>query len=202
MGIKEVALFPTAISYEQRQSLYRLLENSSIERIPFVHLRSDMEIPEIDYLVNRFKTEIFNIHSSNSLHPFTADLSKYARQIYLETQFNLLKDEELNRFGGICLDVSHLRDFKTFEPELHEFYLELLKKYPCGCGHISAVNYLPHYYASGKHWHFSRHKYYWLWQFNYLKQYKNILPPLLALELENDIVEQLKAKEYIEKILS
>lgn len=200
--IKEIALFPTYINYDERQKLYRLLESSTIEKIPFVHLRNDMEIPEIDYLVRRFKTEIFNIHGKNPLYPFNIDLSKYAKRIYLETQIVVPPEEEFKRFAGVCLDVSHLRDFKTFSPEKHRRYLELLKKYPCGCGHISAINYLPHYYRLGKNWCFSQHRFYWLHQFNYIKQYKNILPPLMALELENDIPQQLKAKEYIEKILT
>jgi len=202
LKVEEIALFLTAINYDERQELYHLLEKSSINKIPFVHLRNDMEVPEIDYLAQRFKTEIFNIHGSNSLYPFTMDLSKYARQIYLETQFHLLKEEEIKHFAGICLDASHLRDFKTFKPELHAHYLELLNKYPCDCGHISAINYLPHFYRKGRRWHFSRHRYHWLWQFNYLKKYKDILPRLMALELENDIPEQLKAKQYIEKILA
>jgi len=202
LGIKEIAAFLTAIGYEERQKLYKLLEGSTIEKISFVHLRNDMEIPEIDYLVRRFKTEIFNIHGKNPLYPFNIDLSKYAKRIYLETQIVVPPEEEFKRFAGVCLDVSHLRDFKTFDPAKHGRYLELLKKYPCKCGHISAINYLPHYYRLGKKWGFSRHRYYWLHQFNYIKQYKNILPPLMALELENDISQQLKAKKYIEKILA
>ena len=202
LKIKEIALFPTDINYDERQKLYGLLENSSIDRIPFVHLRSDMEIPEIDYLVKRFKTEVFNIHGENPLYPFKVDLSKYAKRIYIETQVFMPSEEELKRFAGLCLDVSHLRDFKTLDRKAHAFYLEALKKYPCECGHISAINYLPRFFWPGRRWCFSMHKYYYLYQFDYIKQYKSVLPKMMALELENDIPQQLKAKEYIEKILT
>lgn len=202
LGIKEIALFLTAIGYEERQGLYRLLENSAIEKVPFVHLRNDMEVSEVDYLADRWKSKIFNIHGGNSHYPFHNNLGKYDKQIYLETQFSDLGEDELKKYAGICLDVSHYHDFKKVDQRLYRHYQELIKKYPCGCGHISAFRILPHYWKKGRRWHFSRHRYHWLREFNYIKNYKNILPPLMALELENSPAEQLKAKQYIEKILA
>jgi hypothetical protein len=38
--------------------------------------------------------------------------------------------------------------------------------------------------------------------FDYLKNYpRKYFPPIIALELENSLKEQLQAKEYIEKIM-
>ena len=42
IGLKEIALFPTCLPKEKRKELYRLLEDSNIESIPLVHIRSDM----------------------------------------------------------------------------------------------------------------------------------------------------------------
>lgn len=42
-GIKELALFPTFLSPDERKELYTLLEKTKIKNIPHVHLRDDME---------------------------------------------------------------------------------------------------------------------------------------------------------------
>ena len=51
LKIKEVALFPTAIVDKERKELYQLLENSTIDSTPFVHLRNDMLPSELKYLI-------------------------------------------------------------------------------------------------------------------------------------------------------
>ena len=62
LKIEEVALFPTAILRKEREELYQLLDSSSIESIPFVHLRRDMLPSELEYLIKKYKTKVFNIH--------------------------------------------------------------------------------------------------------------------------------------------
>ncbi|MDZ4384981.1 MAG: hypothetical protein U0944_01030, partial [Candidatus Moranbacteria bacterium] len=61
LGIKELALFLTCLGSEDRRELYGLLENTSLESIPHVHLRDDMELWELDYLVEKYHTQVFNI---------------------------------------------------------------------------------------------------------------------------------------------
>ena len=71
LGIKEVALFPTCLNLEERKELYRLLENTKLERIPHVHIREeDTESWELDYLVKRYKTQVFNTHMPVELKGF------------------------------------------------------------------------------------------------------------------------------------
>jgi hypothetical protein len=203
LAIDEIALFVTAIGFDKRKELYKLLKKSTIKKIPFVHLRSDMKVDEVDYLVDNFGTEIFNIHGKNGPpYPFNNDLSKYADKIYLETQYQRQDMDELNKYAGICLDASHLEDFRRAFSLSYPYYVDLMKKYRVGCGHISAVKNWPWYSFGYRRFIFSSHIFYKLSQFNYLKRYKNILAPVMALELENDIVEQLEAKKYIETILS
>ncbi len=69
LGVKEIALFPTGLNIAERKELYQLLENTKLEKIPHVHLRDDMKCDELDYLVNRFKAEVFNVHSEKSTKP-------------------------------------------------------------------------------------------------------------------------------------
>lgn len=202
LGIQEIALFPTDIDFLKRKELYSLLEKSKIKKIPFVHLRSDMDVKEVDYLANRFGAEIFNIHGSNSHTPLENSLEKFVGQIYVENQFSVFSDNDLKSFAGICLDVSHLNDLVATKSKLAPYFSDLLKKYPCHCGHISAVGKEFRFCQIDKKIFFSNHFYKKLSEFDYLKQYEDILPPLMALELENDIFEQMKAKEYIEKLLS
>ncbi|MEK7167856.1 MAG: hypothetical protein AAB791_02530 [Patescibacteria group bacterium] len=202
LGINEIALFPTTLDFKERQGLYEFLEKSKIKKIPFVHLKSDMEIEEVDYLTSRFGAEIFNVHGSNSGTPLENDLKKYADQIYVENQFSRLGDDDLVRFAGLCLDVSHLYDLVATKSELAPYFLDLFKKYPCQCGHISSITEKTRFCPIDKVFFYSNHLYSDLSQFDYLKQYRDILPPLLALELENNIPEQVRAKEYIERILN
>ena len=59
INLEEVAFFPTCLKEKKiRQEAYKLLEDSPIESIPFVHLREDMDIEEIEQKLTEFK-EIF-----------------------------------------------------------------------------------------------------------------------------------------------
>ena len=109
LGLKEIALFPTCLEYKQRQELYGMLEKTGLEKIPHVYLREeDMDSPELDYLVARFKTQVFNLHPRKEVIDFIKQNKKYKDRIYVENQV-MDNDfvEVLNNCGGICLDLSH-----------------------------------------------------------------------------------------------
>ena len=108
LKIKEVALFPTAIADKEREELYQLLENSTIDSIPFVHLRSDMLPSELKYLIKKYKTKVFNIHSEQEF-PFFYDYSKYRDVIYIENTPSFLDEEELKK---ICWNLSRYFSFR------------------------------------------------------------------------------------------
>ncbi len=201
LAIDEIALFVTAIEKNERKNLYELLKKSKITKIPFVHLRADMKVDELDFLVENFGTEIFNIHGAKSRFPFTNDFSKYDKKIFLEVQYHRQNESELNKYGGICLDVCHLEDFRLRHSALYGYYLNLMENHKVGCGHISAIKKWPLFYWKGPNFTFGHHSYSKLNHFDYLKRYKNILAPVMALELENSIIQQIEAKKYIEKIL-
>lgn len=109
LNLKEAAFFPTCLkSREEREDAYKLLESSPIENIPFVHLRDNMDIDEADYLINKFNTKAFNIHSKKE-HAPKYDLKKYKNIIFVENHpphfecdNQIEREEELiKEYGGI-----------------------------------------------------------------------------------------------------
>jgi len=85
LGIKEVALFLTCADNEERKEIYSSLLQSKIKSIPFVHLRSDMKLSEIEYFIKKYNTQIFNTHSERDF-PIPKEWEKYKGVICIEIQ--------------------------------------------------------------------------------------------------------------------
>ena len=201
MGIKELCFFPTALEKEERKKACQALEKSKIKSIPFVHLRHDMEPEEAEFFIRRFRTKVFNIHSSSVF--LSEKWRRYRKIIYIENTVFVWQEEELKNFAGVCLDFSHLEDFRLTKREIYGGNIKILEKYPCGCGHISAVSSTPKYSAEFDLNYYSEHHFESLADFDYLKNYpRKYFPPIIALELENSLEEQLRVKRYIEKIIN
>ncbi|HOC53461.1 MAG TPA: hypothetical protein PK476_00080 [Candidatus Pacearchaeota archaeon] len=202
LGITELAVFPTGINKEEREELYSLLIRSKIKKIPFVHLRSDMDLNEIEFFIKKYNTQIFNTHSNRD-YPLPKEWIKYSSVIALENTFVCyLNEEEVKTFGGICLDFAHMENDRM--TDLNKFYknCEMMKKFPVKCNHISAIKKRFKVEEGDDRLRYDSHSYSELSEFDYLKKYSiNIFSDYCALELENNINEQLKAKEYISKII-
>ena len=202
LGLKEVALFPTCLKPSERKELYGLLGETGIEKIPFVHLRSDMKLWEMDYLIKKWGTEVFNTHTRRQF-PNPAEWLKYKNLIYIENTYLPLDEEEIKECGGICLDLSHLEDARMFHPDVFRHNIELVEKYGCGCNHVGpAKNFSfldintqePNYQGA--------HLLQDLSEFDYLKNYpQNYFSPYLAIELEDDLATQLKVKDYVNDLI-
>ena len=204
MELNEVALFPTCLNIAARKKLYKLLKASSVKSIPFVHLRGDMTLEELDYFVQEYGTNTFNIHS-RSEYPIPKQYLKYKDIIFIENVFNPLNEEELKNLSGICLDLSHLENDKITEREKFEHNLKVLEKYPIGCNHISCLKKVSHVetitFAHQDVIRYDEHFFEDFSELDYLKSYPlKYFSSVIALELENNIKEQLKVKEYLEKI--
>lgn len=199
LNLTEVCFFPTVLSQAERAEAYQLLERTKIFHIPLVHLKNDMIADEIKYFQTKFKTKFFNIHSENSEHKFSYDLSDYAEFIYIENQRVEFSEAELKKYAGICLDVSHLANQQLGNDKIHDYFVNLLGKYPCGCAHISAIIKKSGIFFGLRS--YSRHVFKNLTEFDYLLDYKKFLPEVLALEVENSIVEQIEAQKYISNLL-
>jgi hypothetical protein len=189
--LKEIALFPTCLNRKERKELYRLLGKSSVKQIPFVHLRNDMELAELDYFVKNYKTRVFSIHMKIEYRLFH-NLSKYKKIIYIENVYHSLNEKELKEFGGICLDISHLENDRLLNKKRFENNLKILEKFPVGCNHISAIKRNTRIDERGEI-RYDAHYLENLSELDYLKNYPSeFFSHFWAIELENSIKEQLR----------
>lgn len=200
LGIKEVALFLTGLPGKEREKVYEALKQSKIKSIPFVHLRSDMSPEEIKYLMANYDAKMFNIHSQKEF-PLSHDLSEFKSLIYLENALEPINDE-IGEWAGLCLDVSHQENKRLLKLPLSNEVAELLEKYPVGCWHLNAIKAKAEKKKDMKTFGHDRHSFEQLSELDYCVRYKKYLPQFIALELENPIPEQLKAKEYVAKLLN
>jgi len=200
LKLKEVFLFLTALDKKERKELYKLLKQTKVKKIPFVHIRSDMKLSELDYLVEKYKTEVFNLHTGKQ-YPLLYNYSKYRNIISIEnkTAFRL-KEEEIENYAGICLDFTHLENVRLTNKKAYQNDIKVLEKYPIKCNHISVIK--KHSYLEKGQVKYASHYLKDLSELDYLKKYPaNYFSDFIAIELENSIEEQLKAKDYIINLL-
>ncbi|MDP1833369.1 MAG: hypothetical protein Q8L11_00355 [Candidatus Moranbacteria bacterium] len=210
LGIKELALFLTCLGSEDRRELYGLLENTSLESIPHVHLRDDMELWELDYLVEKYHTQVFNIHPKKSHYPLVNDLSKYNKRIYIEnTPDELPAFDELESYGGVCLDTSHWENWilegSPACKRKSDGIKKILNLFPAGCAHISAISAGLHDDPDKKYPDRKEYSSHWLdnlSEVDYVKKYRVYLPKIVSIELENPLEEQLEIKKYLDRIIN
>jgi hypothetical protein len=201
LGLEEVCFFPTCLNEKDRKKAYDLLKKTSVKEIPVVHIKEEMKPAELNYLVENYNTEAFTLHTPRE-YPLLYDYSKYRERLFIENVFHLFNEKELDYFGGICLDLSHLENERILHKEMFKNVKKMLEKYKIGCNHISAVKKTTHRNKRDHNPHFDSHYFKNLSEFDYLKKYpKNYFSDMIAIELENNIKEQLLAKKHILKIL-
>jgi hypothetical protein len=203
-SIKEVALFPTTMEIEKRKKLYAALEKTDIQRIPHVHLRSDMRIEELDYLTERFKTEVFNIHPQGS-YVIEHDLGKYKPVIFIEnSNIFLPTTEELAEYGGICIDFAHWENARLMKNGYYKDFKALVGEHKIGCCHISGIIKKTTVVDDPEYKGIKAHDFHYingLDELEYMKKYVGYLPDIISMEMENSFKEQLEFKKYLEEII-
>lgn len=194
LGLEEIALFPTFLKPFERKELYSLLEKTKLKNILHVHLRDDMTEEEVKYFLNRWKTQVFNIHPYKQFLPFLKE-EVFKKIIFVENHTWIKKDfkKMINLCGGICLDFAHWKSRKNNLFNGYWNFEKLIKKYVIGCCHVSAIRKQNRFFWTDDH-HFKTLK-----DFDYLKEFKDYFPELISLELENSFVEQLEVKKYLKK---
>ncbi len=199
LGIDTVAVFPTCLDSDQRRELYLQLEKSSIKKIPFVHLRQDMDLWELEYFIKKFNTVIFNIHSSRQ-YDLNPELLRYKEIICIENHDGFLEDE-LKNFGGICLDFAHMENEIMLSRVEESDYFDVLKRYPIKCNHISAIKQTIK--VDKREISYDSHHLDDLSELDYLKRYPiEFFSNYCAIELENGLKKQLEVIEYVKELLS
>ncbi|MFA5013685.1 MAG: hypothetical protein WC520_03970 [Candidatus Paceibacterota bacterium] len=201
LGLEEVALFPTCLNAEQRKDLYTAIEHTSIKHVPFIHLRSDMELWELDHFVKKYDTQIFNVHSARE-YPINKDWLKYKQIICIEnTQRSPLDPEEIKNFGGICLDFSHLENDRLVDKDKFAADTKCLASFPVRCNHISAIK-TKFSLDENEKLHYDSHMLKKQSELDYLKRYPlEYFSDFCAMELENKISDQLIAIDYINELI-
>lgn len=206
LGVTEFALFLTGVDAESErwQILKEIKATIPDAKILFVHLRPDVTPKEIDFLIDEFGTELFNLHPLRE-YPLVYDYDRFKSQILIENSGPAnrdgLKPSDVDSFGGICLDLSHLKNSELLFPSVYKITVETMSKLPVLANHISAISDEPIHYPNHRTC-YDQHRFNDLSQFDYLKQFpKQYFGQYLALELMNPISEQLEAKKYVEGII-
>lgn len=205
LKINEIALFPTAIDKKDRLELYKLLKMSTVKKIPFVHLRSDMDIFELDYFIENYGTKVFNTHTAAEFS-VNSDWQKYRKIIFIENVFYPFNREEINKFAGVCVDFAHLETDRLSYRSIFDSNIKIMDEFRVGCNHISAIKKETWTDNSNKNYpNKIRHDFHRLGnlsEFDYLKNYpRKYFASYIAIELENSIKEQMEARNYIENII-
>jgi len=205
LNIKEVALFPTVLGAGERKEYFEKLSKSKLKSAPHIHIRDDMKIEELKYIHDQYGTKLFNIHATDDGNDFIEKYGeKYKRQLFVENSGELDDNfyQALASSSGLCLDFSHYYDYWYIQKRRdYEKLNSLLPSLNIGCCHISAITKEKMFvdYGGKDKWHYNRHTFSKLSEFDYLKELKEFLPDIISLELENDLDEQLAVKKYIEK---
>lgn len=203
LGLTTAALFPTLLKPAERRELYEALEQTELQTLPHVHLRDDMERWEMEYLVERWQAEVFNLHPTEAGVALLERLPEYRDRIYLENGRTItpLHRDGLQRCAGVCLDFSHWEDFGyTRNNEGYGEFAAVVQAHGVGCCHISAVirEGWRHPVRSDEV-RYNRHYFEELAEFDYLTRYREYFPSYLSIELENSLSEQLLVKAYLEE---
>lgn len=204
LGIREIALFLSSLAATDRRELYAGLAATGLKSIPHVHLRDDMTRKEVRYLKERYGVKVWNIHPGERFNRVISSSWWPEVRDALYVEFLLAPDQDfldaINKCRGLCLDVSHWEAYQSREPRAGGLdALRMLDKFPIGCCHISAVRPV----TPGEHTILeSKHHLQAIPDVDYARKYLKYLPHYLSIELENDFSEQMKVKEYLEKLLA
>lgn len=192
--IKKVALFLEFYSKKQKKEIYQALLSSNIKKIPLVHIRNDMDKKELKFLEDNFKTKYFTIHE-NSFKYFNK-WKEFHKKLLLEFNYDNYVPQLVNveKIKGFCVDLSH---FKASQERFTKDFIYIMKRHKTKKYFIA--NHLNGYSPARKR---DLHTIRTLKDFDYLKTLpKFVFGKYIALEVFNNIKEQLKFKRYLCKIL-
>ena len=189
--IKEVALFMQLFPPSQKKGLLKALKNSSIKKIPLVHIREDTTKKEIDFLTKHFSSRYFTIHEYlfNRLTNWRGDYQK----LYLEmsTDDRVAPYVQVEKIGGFCIDLAHYKKQAVWQTKDYVYIVEHLQNIDCSCNHLSGYSYKTN---------LDLHTVTSVRDFDYIYQLPhNLFGKVIALEIFNPIREQIKYQKLLKK---
>jgi hypothetical protein len=190
---KQFGLFITGLKKaDERMDFLKSLKSYKI-KFPFVHIRIDSTVEEVEFCLDNFETEWFNLHGDHYKKLENSELFQFKNYILAENS-RTLTITQMQNFAGICLDLSHYYEDCVNEQEHFEDVQYTTSKFPVIVNHISAIK------VNKDVW--SEH----IGNYNEDFDYLNKIPKELfgsdysCLELENTIESQLKFIKYIKKL--
>ncbi|MBI2041739.1 MAG: hypothetical protein HYT20_01810 [Candidatus Nealsonbacteria bacterium] len=194
LGIKEAAVFLERFNKQERDNLRRFLPESSIKKVPLVHLRSDTGKDEVRFFIDNFQTEYFNIHEDhfNLLDQWEG----YWDKLYLEMNYDseIAKNVKVRKIGGFCVDLAHFKSAIARGSDEASYIFSEKDKIKFASNHLGG--YSPetksdlHVIANLKN-------------FDYLATLpKWVFSDVIAIEVDNSIKEQMVFRDYILKLLN
>ncbi len=192
--IGEISLFLHHFPLNERKEIYKNIKETSVEKIPLVHIGESFSKNELKFLFEKYKTRYFTIHEED--FNFLYKWEEFRNHLFLEMGTdNVVADNvKVEKIGGFCVDLAHYqkqKDRKTVDFEY--VYARRDNKKLFKCNHLSG--YCPremddlHYVKSEK-------------DFEYIKILPDfIFSNVIALEISNSIKEQIDFRGYIEKLL-
>ncbi len=200
-NLKKVALFLTGLNQEERFKCFNILAKIPNLIIPFVHIRSDMQKSELQYLKDNFDTQYFSTHPEAEF-PIEYDYEELLANVLVENVTVPISDHDLSTFSGLCLDLSHIETDRLTRPDEYLKTLGIIDSTKIIANHISGVSDKVELNQYGIE-RYDVHTLVDLKQLDYLSKYPpKAFAPLVAIELRNPIDYQLKVKEYITNILN
>ncbi len=207
LNLREVALLPTALPTADRQVLYKLLEGTNLDSIPYVHLRDDFTTEEVDYLVSRFKVKTLSCHADVKGYALLDKLPKYNSLICVENFSDEGADKMFtpdyfakHQVSGLCLDLAHLEESRRTSQRHFKRLTAILQKYPAMVTHVSGTKTSVLFKIFNKT--YVDHSLDSLADMNYLKQFPQAyFAKIIVIELENSFLEQLEVKKFLETII-
>ncbi len=193
-NINRVALFLECFKLDQRKNIYNELKKSKIKEIPLVHIRDDMDKSELDFLFNNYKSRYFTIHENH--FDILYKWKGFEKNLFLEMNTdNIVADNvEVEKIGGFCIDLAHYQKQKDRETVDYEYvYQRKENKSLFKCNHLSGYS-----FKEMEDLHYVKNKKY----FEYIKNLPEfIFGDVIAIEINNSIKDQIKFREYIEKLI-
>lgn len=193
LKIDKVAVFFERFEKSEREGLPEALLASSVKEVPLVHLRQDAEREEIRFFIDNFKTKYFNIHEDH--FEILNQWDGFQDKLFLEMNYDnrVAEDVMVEKIGGFCIDLSHFKtDVVRGTEEAYYVFMEKNKaKFACNHlnGFSNSLNRDVHYVTS-------------LNYFDYLTTLpKYIFGDVIALEVDNNIREQIEFKKYLVPML-
>lgn len=195
LKLDNVALFVECYHNKKfRAKMYELLLQSSVRKIPLVHICDEVTVDELVFLEENFGTKYFTIHESHFKN--LKRWKGFYRKLFLEMNYNnyVSGKIDVSMVGGFCVDLSHFksaeaRGAKEFDYEIRrKSYSRYFK-----CNHLNGYS-----WKRKKDIHVIKN----FKEFDYLKTLPTfIFGECIAIETFNSIKDQIRFKKYVVRIL-